>query len=69
VIARIFGSGERKKRNVDVENETFDGAVPYADDTSSLLVCYDDVGERAKRLVFSRHKYLRSRLNPSQVNG
>lgn len=34
----------------------------------SFLVCYHGVGKRAKRLVFSRHKYLRSRLNPSQVN-
>jgi hypothetical protein len=62
-----FGSGERKKKNVDAENQIFDDTVACADDTSSLLVCYDVVGKRAKRLV-SRHKHLLSRLNPSQVN-
>jgi hypothetical protein len=61
-------SEEWKKKNVDCENEIFDGAVPCAGDTSSVLVCYGGVGKRAKRLFFSRHKYLRSRLNPSQVN-
>ena len=62
-----FGSGERKKKNVDAENQIFDDAVACADDTSSLLVCYDVVGKRAKRLV-SRHKHLLSSLHPSQVN-
>ena len=63
-----FGRGERKKRNVDVENEIFDVAVPCADDASSVLVCYGGVGKRAQRLVSSRHEYLCSRLNPGQVD-
>jgi hypothetical protein len=46
-----FGSGERKKRNVDVANEIFDVAVPCADDSSSVLVCCGGVGKRAKRLL------------------
>jgi len=62
------GSEERKKTNVDVENKLFDASVLWAGDTSCVLVCYGGVGERAKRLVSSRHKHLRSRLNPSQVN-
>jgi hypothetical protein len=63
-----FGSGERKKGNVDFENEIFGVAVPCADNTSSVLVCDGGVGKRAKWFVSSRHKYLRSRLNPSQVS-
>ena len=63
-----FGSEERKKRNVDVGNDIFDNAVPCADDTPSVLVCFGRLGKRGKRPVFSRNKHLLSRLNPSQVN-
>src|SRR5580692_4223708 len=58
-----FGIEERKKTNVDVENEAFDVAVPRANNSCSVLVCYGRVGGRAKRPVFSRLKYLFSCLN------
>ena len=41
-----FGTGERKKGNVDVE-KILDVAVPCENDTSSLLVRYHAVGEPA----------------------
>jgi hypothetical protein len=63
-----FGSGERKKRNVEIEDEIFDVAVPCADDASSVLVRYGGMGKRVQRLAFSGHECLCSRLDPSQVD-
>jgi hypothetical protein len=40
-----FGSEERKKRNVGVENEIFGVAVPCADHASSVLVCHRGLGK------------------------
>ena len=62
------GSGERKNRNDDVENES--STLRFLAQTILLLffVCDDGVGKRASGLVFSQHKYLRSRFNLSQVN-
>jgi hypothetical protein len=58
---------ERKKVNIDAENEIEPGVL-MADRTSYILVREVTLGIRAKRLIRSWHEHFRSHLHSRQVN-